>query len=163
MKWEIWEFCSAPAYNPRQGVMSIRTYPNEQAAREDCPKLFNRESERLARYRAENGHPDPFPRSYSVREGTPASNEEIAKAIDAASVSGAYETYSAYISQVDPYRVVIRADGTGNRRIRAAEVSGLKRAIEKRHWCTLVRSHTNYSETSGFLSRTEVWYKYGAK
>jgi len=70
-----------------------------------------------------------------------------------------YKTHTAYISLADPWRVVIRADSTGNRRQRASQVAALKRAVEKRHGCKLTLDHVNYSETVGFLSRTEVWYR----
>jgi hypothetical protein len=71
------------------------------------------------------------------------------------------ETHTAYVSLADSLRVVIRADGTGSRRQRASQVAALKRAIEKRHGCKLTHDHVNYSETVGFLSRTEVWYRLG--
>lgn len=65
----------------------------------------------------------------------------------------------AYVQQVDSWRVVIRADGTGDRRQRAAQISALRRNIERRHGCKLTYDHTNYSETAGFKSRTEIWYR----
>lgn len=69
------------------------------------------------------------------------------------------KTHRAYISLVDSWRVVIRADGTGNRRQRASQIGALKRALEQRHRCSLTYDHVNYSEATGFLSCTEVWYK----
>lgn len=71
----------------------------------------------------------------------------------------AYDHYSAWIHQVDSWRVVIRAVGTSGRRQRASQVSALKRRIEKEHGCTLTYDHVNYSDCEGFLSRTEVWYR----
>jgi hypothetical protein len=70
-----------------------------------------------------------------------------------------FDNYVAYIAQMDKYRVVIRADGTGSRQQRASQVSALKRAVEKMNGYKLERTSINYSEGHGFLSRTEVWYR----
>jgi len=59
----------------------------------------------------------------------------------------------------DMHFVVLRSDSTENRRVRAAEVSALKRAIERTYGVALERANTSYSETYGFLSRTECRYR----
>lgn len=65
-EYEIWEFSSAPEYNPRNGVVSVRKYPSDQDMVADYPKLIDLERQRRAQYHADNGHDDPFPRYYQI-------------------------------------------------------------------------------------------------
>jgi hypothetical protein len=68
---------------------------------------------------------------------------------------------TAYVSYQDNRRVIIRADGSSDRRSRGARVGAAKRAWEAANprLGKLTRYCVSYSETYGFLSRTEVAYR----
>lgn len=55
--------------------------------------------------------------------------------------------------------VWIKADSSGNRRSRAAEIGAEKRAYQKEHGVTLEFITMNRDEAPGFLSRTAVRYR----
>lgn len=55
--------------------------------------------------------------------------------------------------------VWIKADSTGNRRSRAAQIGAEKRAYQKEHGVTLKFITMNRDETYGFLHRTAVRYR----
>lgn len=55
--------------------------------------------------------------------------------------------------------ITLRCDSTNGRRSRGAAVASLSHAIRKRYGVTLERVAVSYSETQGFLWRTEVRYR----
>lgn len=55
----------------------------------------------------------------------------------------------------------LRCDSTSDRKSRANSVNALKRAIERHYGVKLERLRVTYSETYGFLSRTEIRYRVG--
>jgi hypothetical protein len=52
----------------------------------------------------------------------------------------------------------IRQDSTGDRRSRAAAINAAKREYERANGVTLTLIHKSYSETHGFLARSEFRY-----
>jgi hypothetical protein len=53
----------------------------------------------------------------------------------------------------------IRADSTHGRRSRASAINAAKRAYERAHGVRLALISKSYSETHGFLSRSEFRYE----
>jgi len=55
--------------------------------------------------------------------------------------------------------IIIRADSTHDRRSRAAEINAARRAFERDTGTRLALVTKSYSETYGFLSRSEFRYR----
>ena len=55
--------------------------------------------------------------------------------------------------------VSLRSDSTRDRKYRSSAVTALKLAIERHYGVRLEKAGVSYSETHGFLSRTEVRYR----
>jgi hypothetical protein len=72
VKCYVYEWCSAPEFNPRGGLVCIRTYPSGQEARADYALLKERELTRRAQYKTENRHDDPFPHYHVVSHRDPS-------------------------------------------------------------------------------------------
>lgn len=57
--------------------------------------------------------------------------------------------------------LVLRCDNTRDRKSRGKSIGSLKLAIERHYRVKLTKISTSYSETYGFLSRTEIRYRIG--
>lgn len=75
----------------------------------------------------------------------------------------AYPSHSGFLSDClrSEFPLVLRCDSTRDRKSRANSVNALKRAIERHYGVKLERLRVTYSETYGFLSRTEIRYRVG--
>lgn len=68
---------------------------------------------------------------------------------------------TAYISGESSNYVWITADSSGNRRSRASQIAVVKHNWEAGTGKRLTFDHASYSETHGFLARSEFRYKIG--